>query len=107
MDFNEFSSKLGYPAIFSESPEAASANLFRLITKKQCGYNEGAEKWHTEISRVLDEENDLTKMSELGSRLTEKEWRQTLRTLRDDLASFRKRTFIAKVLDRIAIIGRR
>ncbi len=91
MDFNEIAFALGYPAIFSKSPEDASANLFGLISKKLCGYDEGAEKWHTEISRVLDGEYDLTKLSEFGSRLTEDEWRQTLRTLCDDLASFLQR----------------
>ena len=92
MDFYEFSSKLGYPAIFKDSPEAASAHLFGIITENNVsGYDEGAEKWHSEISRVLDDKHDLSKLSELGSRLTEDEWRQTLRTLRDDLASFLQR----------------
>lgn len=88
MDFKVLAYKLGYPVIFCASPEAASANLFRLITKRQGGYDEGAERWHAEISHVLDGEYNLKELSKCGSRLTEDEWHQTLRTLRDELSSF-------------------
>ena len=88
MDFKQLALRIGYPSIFSSSPEDAAANLFRLITNRQGGYDEGAHQWHGEVSRILDGTDDLLELNACGAKFTEDQWRQALRILRDDLGSF-------------------
>lgn len=53
--------KLTYTCIFEKSPSKAAENLYRLISGKQCGFDEGSNKWievlESNLSMPLDIED--------------------------------------------------
>ena len=88
MDIETVSSYIGYPVIFCASPEEAAANLYRLISKQQCGYDEGADYWLRVVSDLLDGDHNLQQLNSCGAKLTMDQWRRALRMLQADLSAF-------------------
>jgi hypothetical protein len=85
MKFATGDAKIGYPCIFSTSVEDAASNLLRLITKKQCGYDEGAEWWVSHLSEWLDNPHGLLSLNCCGAKFTENQWRSILHRVIDGL----------------------
>jgi len=69
---------LSYPCIFAKDPEDAIDNLFRLISKKQCGFDEGIEFWKKELSNVLSEELNIKVLNSVGTTYSHEWWEKTL-----------------------------
>ena len=91
-DFKRMAMRIGYPSIFCTSPEDASKNLVRLITKKGCGYVEGAEHWRSVVSELLNGEYDLRQLNVPAEtsrpNFSSDQWREVLQILESDLAEF-------------------
>ena len=83
----EIASALGYACIFSSDYIDASDNLFRLISKKQCGYDEGADYWIKCINQLLDSDYDFKESNEMLNLTHSKDyWKQVLIRLKKLLA---------------------
>lgn len=78
-------SKIGYPCVFSESPDDAVGNLLRLILKQECGYDEGAAYWAATITDWLESDCDLSKLSD-GTAFSSEQWRHILMRVAQALA---------------------
>jgi len=77
--------RLAYTCIFSSSPSDASENMYRHISKKQCGFDEGSDKWITIIENVLSKTLNL---KELNFHITDRHeswWNDSLSGLLDKL----------------------
>lgn len=74
MDYEYISLKIGYPCIFDNTTDCAIKNLYRLISNKQCGYNEGQEKWIEILKDILEEDYNLQKCNLPGATFSNEEW---------------------------------
>ena len=78
MKFEQAKNKIGYPCLYSESPEDATSNLLRLILHKQCGFDEGASEWSHQLKKWLDSNFDLSELNYCGAAFRPEQWREIL-----------------------------
>jgi len=70
--------KLSYPCIFSKSPEEAAQNLYRLISRKECGFDEGCDVWKTVIETMLENRLDIQSLNYHRTDFSEEWWTTAL-----------------------------
>jgi hypothetical protein len=88
MRFEHVKNKIGYPCIFSRSTEDAVANLLRLITGTQCGFDEGPSAWRAVLQEALDGQHDLLELNYCGGAFTADQWQVILKGVVDGLEVF-------------------
>ena len=86
MNFEQAKNKIGYPCIFSRSPEKAAENLLRLILNRQCGFDEGQDVWRKLLQEGLDGDHDLLELNFCGAAFDASEWRAVFRLVIDGLS---------------------
>ena len=77
--------KLTYTCIFSKSQEEASENMYRLISEKKCGFNEGSGKWIAILERVLSKTLNLKELNFHSTEHDESWWNGSLMGLLEKL----------------------
>jgi hypothetical protein len=74
MRHERFASKIAYACIFAESIEEASENLVRLITHRDCGFDEGSTAWCDVLVDYLQVPDELCQLNRFGARFTAAQW---------------------------------
>ena len=78
MRHEQFAAKIAYACIFAKAVEEASENLTRLITKGQCGFDEGTVAWRAVLVDYLATPDDLEQMNRFGASFTVVQWQLVL-----------------------------
>lgn len=76
--YDEIASFVGYPCIFSKTPEDAAENLVRLITNGQLDSLQAPNFWILNFQTILDGNYDLSEFNKFGAAFSETEWRKIL-----------------------------
>lgn len=66
--------KLGYPCIFAETIDEASANLIRVLILGDCDFSEGSAYWLACIQTWLGSNQPLTGLNFSGAPFNDTEW---------------------------------
>jgi hypothetical protein len=72
--------KVGYVCIFSRTTDDAIANLHRLITTGDCGFDEGTEFWRKALEDISA--GYVNSLNWAGAKFSESEWRVILENTR-------------------------
>lgn len=78
MNVSETQNRIGYPCIFSRTPDDAADNLVRLISRQECGYVEGAAAWVATLWLWLEPDVDLLRLNFCGATFCAQQWRVIL-----------------------------
>lgn len=78
MNLQQFQNSIGYPCIFSRTPEDAAQNLVRLISRQECGYVEGTAVWIAALRLWLEPNVDLLQLNYCGASFSSQQWRTIL-----------------------------
>lgn len=70
--------KLSYPCIFSKSPEQSASNLYRMISRREYGFDEGSDVWKKVVETTLENELDLQSLNYHKTDFSEEWWATTL-----------------------------
>ena len=84
----QYAAMLGYPCIFSKSPEDAAESLFWHISERRAGFNEGCAEWLSIIAEMLQDNFDKQLLNSPGTSFSDEWWGRTLRLLQDKLTHF-------------------
>ncbi len=85
MRHEQFGAKVAYSCIFAKTVEEAAENLVRLITKGECGFDEGAAAWRAVVEGYLQPSDDLSQLNRFGASFTPDQWRQIFEQVRGGL----------------------
>ncbi len=87
MNVSETQNRIGYPCIFSRTPDDAAENLVRLISRQECGYVEGSTEWIAALRLWLEPNVDLLPLNYCGARFSAEQWRTILEKVVQGLES--------------------
>ena len=87
MNLKQFQNSIGYPCIFSRTPEEAAYNLAHLITHQDCGYVEGTTQWIAALRLWLEPNVDLLQLNFCGASFNAQQWRTILEQVLEALES--------------------
>jgi hypothetical protein len=72
----QFAAKVAYASIFAKTVEEASENLVRLITKCQCGFDEGVTVWRAVVEDFVQPTDDVSQLNRFGASFSPDQWRR-------------------------------